>query len=137
MVEFRIPAADLHLGDEVEMYEKDPINPYFRNPGSPGIYWQVAELFDKGLQEYLDEKDLPIRHETIGAVLVRKLTQEDLGLHDTAWQAMLIKMGLSLDAKHITLTVRSSFIKHHVVRVRRPDSTPEADRLRQQLAAGE
>jgi hypothetical protein len=135
MREFRIPAADLQLGDQVEMYEKDPLNPLYRKPGSPGVWWQVAELFDKGLQEYLDATDKPIYFETIGAVLVRKLTQEHLGLNDVAWRAMLINMGLSLDAEHVTLTIREGFIKHHTVTVRRPATTVEAEALRRQVEA--
>lgn len=134
MVEFPIPAADLRLGDEVEMFERDPINPLYREPGSDGVFWQVAELFDKGRQEYLASDDKPVEYATIGAVLVRKVTQEDLGLADPGWRDLLFRMKLSRDAKHITLTMRAAFIKHHTVRVRRPDPTPEADELRRRLA---
>lgn len=117
------------------MYEKDPLNPLYRNPGSPGVWWQVAELFDKGLHYYLDARDEPIQYETMGAVLIRKLTQEDLGLNDVAWRAMLINMGLSLDAEHVTLTIREAFIKHHTVTVRRPATSVEAETLRWQVEA--
>ncbi|RVX46378.1 hypothetical protein EDD27_9254 [Nonomuraea polychroma] len=116
------------------MYEDDPINPLYREPGDPGVWWQVAELFDKGMQPYLDENDEPVEFRTVGAVLVRKLTKETLGLNDVAWRAMLIQMGLSLDSKHLTMTKRACFFGHHIVRVRRPDPTPESEALRKQLA---
>ncbi|MGP3921388.1 hypothetical protein [Nonomuraea sp. 10N515B] len=86
------------------------------------------------MQPYLDENDKPVEYRTIGAVLVRKLTQVDLGLNDVAWRAMLIQMGLSLDSKHVTMTKRAGFFGHHIVRVRRPDPTPESEALRKQLA---
>jgi hypothetical protein len=133
MPEFRIPAADLRLGDEVEMFEKDPLNPLYRKPGSPGVYWQVAELFEQGKQEYLDAKDRPIEYATIGAVLVRKFTREDLQLTEPAWRDLLFRMKLSPEAQHITMSTREGFIAHHTVNVRRQEPTPEAERLRKQV----
>jgi hypothetical protein len=133
MPEFRIPAADLRLGDEVEMAEqRDPINPLYREPGSPGVYWTVAELFDQGKQEYLDANDRPVDYATMGVVLVRKFTREDLGLSEEGWRDLLFRMKLSSDSQHITMTTREGFIAHHTVNVRRPDPTPEADQLRRQ-----
>lgn len=134
MPEFRIPAADLRLGDEVEMAaERDPLNPLYREPGSPGVWWQVAELFDRGKLEYLAADDRPVEYPTIGAVLVRKLTREDLEMTEGAWRDLLFRMKLSADATHITMSSREGFIRHHLVTVRRPNSTPEADQLREQV----
>ncbi|MGW0805930.1 hypothetical protein [Nonomuraea sp. NPDC002799] len=134
MPEFRIPAADLRLGDEVEMFDKDPINPLYRKPGSSGVYWQVAELFDQGMQEYLAGDDQPVRYPTIGAVLVRKFTRDDLQLTEPGWRDLLFRMKLSPGAEHITMTTREGFIKHHTVNVRRPAPTPEAEEFRKHLA---
>lgn len=123
----------MQLGDEVEMFETDKINPFARKPGSTGTFWQVAELFDIGTREYLAADDKPVEYATLGAVLVRKFTREDLGLTPTAWRDLLFRMKLSPDAAHVTMTRRESFIKHHTVTVRRPEPTPEADELRRQV----
>lgn len=113
--------------------QRDPINPLYRVPGSPGVWWQVAELFDQGKQEYLDAHDKPIAQPTIGAVMVRKFTRDDLGLSEVGWRDLLFRMKLSRDAEHITMTTRESFIKSHIVNVRRPEATPDADELRRHV----
>jgi hypothetical protein len=132
MSEFRIPAVDVRLGDEVELHEGDPIEPLLRMPHHVSNYWVVAELAEGGVQ--LIEQDRKVSEEdTIIAVCVRKMTAESLELPPDRFRLMLIRMGVSPESDSFQITRRCRFVKTHVVKVRRAATEAEAEMLRRSV----
>jgi len=126
----KIPADSLQLGDEVELWKEDPIEPLLRMPNHPAQWWTVSELMEGGYLTVPGIGNIDHKEPTVIAVLIRDVTAETLALDAEHFRCMLFSMGLSGDSKSFRITKRSRFIKHHRVRVVREVSSKSLEQIR-------
>lgn len=98
----RIPAADLRLGDEVELHKPDRLDPYMRLLGMEVDYWHIVKLEGGQRRDYYYDQLTYACLPTIIATAIRML------------------------APDVIITKKFSFFSSHLLTVRRDDGGPES-----------
>jgi hypothetical protein len=98
----RIPAADLRLGDEVELHKPDRLDPYMRLLGMEIEHWHIVNLEEGQRRDYYYDRLTYACLPTIIAAAIRML------------------------APDVIITKKFSFFSSHLLMVRRDDDEPES-----------
>ncbi|MFI6737431.1 hypothetical protein ACIBI9_31285 [Nonomuraea sp. NPDC050451] len=117
----KIPASALKIGDEIELYKEDPVEPLLRMPNHPAVWWTIIGLSHATdmIEEHVG--NIHVRQPTIIAELIRDVTPEELELDAERFRLLLITMGLDERSESFRITRRARFFAHHTLKVRREE----------------